>query len=198
MKNLILILLVVALLFVSLAQLVAASEVPISLYSINMTATNTSLLTIGMAGMNTSQLLVNTSNVIIELTGVHVYPISCDFGLLRPGDVKYTGLAFEILNATNTTLDVSIAVRGDWAGSTNWTHSDDCIPGVDTAGMVAIVQGSTSLTAVIVRKSDPYNDIVTGLDPDQTLSFGLQLYAPTSFTEYSTKTNAIFVTTGGS
>lgn len=129
---------------------------------------------------------------------MRLYPISCDFGLLRPSEVKATEQVFEILNATNLTLDVTIAVDGDWVGTTNWTHSDDCIPGVDTCGLIAIVQDTSSHTAVIVRKTESYNCIVTGLGPRQTCVFGLQLYAPTSFTDYSSKSNSIFISSGES
>ena len=169
-----------------------------SYFSVNMTGMNTSYLVIGQGGVTNSSLVIRTTLVEIQLTGVRMYPISCDFGLLRPGDVKSTGIAFEILNATNLTLNVAIAVQGDWGGTINWTHSDDCTPGVDTAGMIAIVQGASSHTAVVVRKTAPYNNIVTALEPGQTCAFGLQLYAPTSFTDFSRKSNSIFITTGES
>lgn len=197
-KRIILLLLLVVCVLSIIPQLVSAQGGFQSWRSINMTGVDNSYLIIGMEGVNSSHPVIEQVIVLPILTGVRIYPISCDFGLLRPGDVKYTGLAFEILNATNLTQNVTIGVQGDWAGSTNWTHSDDCIPGVDTAAMVVIVQGSSSLTAITVRKSEPYNYMVTGLAPDQTLAFGLQLYAPTSFTEYSTKRNAIFITTEGS
>lgn len=190
--------LVITMMAIAPGALVLAQNVTDSHLTINMTGMADSYLVIGQGGVVNSSLVISTTLVEIELTGVRLYPISCHFGLLRPDDVKYTGLAFEILNATNLTLDVRIAVQGDWAGSTSWAHSDDCIPGVDTAGMVAVVQGSSAYTVVIVRKTEPYNYMVTGLGPRQTCVFGLQLYAPTSFTDYSRKTNAIFITVGES
>ena len=199
MKRAILVSLLAVGLLLGLIPLVVSSQGGFTSWrSINMAGVSNSFLTIEMEGIDDTRLLINQIIIIPELTGMHVYPISCSFGLIRPGDVKSTGLVFEILNASNTTLNVTIAVQGDWAGSTNWTHSDDCIPGVDTAGLVAIVQGSSSHTAVIVRKSEPYNYIVTGLGPRQTCAFGLQLYAPTSFTDYSSKSNSIFISSGES
>ena len=194
-KALLIAALVITMIAIAPGSLVLAQNFTDSHLAINMTGVNASYLVIGQGGVVNSSRVIATTLVEIELTGVRMYPISCDFGLLRPGDVKYTGLAFEILNATNLTLDVTIGVTGDWAGSTNWTHSDDCIPGVDIAGMIAIVQGASSHTAIIVKKTAPYNYIVAGLAPRQTITFGLQLYAPTSFTEWSRKANAIFITT---
>jgi len=176
-------------------QVAVAQDIPDSLYLIDRAGVNSSLLTIGMAGANYSMVIINTSIVEISLTGVHIYPIGCDFGLLRPGDIRTTGQAFTIYNASNLTLNVTIAVAGDWAGTHNWTHSDDCTPGVDIAGLVAIVDGGGGHTAVVVKKSEPYNYLVSDMAPGQEYSFGLQIYAPTSFSDYSQKQNRIFIVT---
>lgn len=188
-------LVVVAMLVGSITQLVVAQDTPDSLLTLNMAGTNSSLLTIGMQGIGDSKLIINTSIVIIELTGVHVYPVSCSFGLLRPSDIRSTGMVFTILNAGNTTLNVTIGVSGDWVGSTNWTHSDDCAPGVDIVGLVAIAEDGNGHTAVIVRKNEPYNYLVTDMMPGESYKFGLQIYAPTQFSDYSRKTNTIFIST---
>lgn len=189
------ILMVAAIVALALTGPVAAQDdIPDSFYSINMTGVSDSFLVIG-SNVTDSLLIINTSVVEIQLTGVRVYPINCSFGLLRPGDIRTTGMAFELYNATNFTMDVTIAVSGDWYGATNWTHSDSCIPGVDIVGLVAIIQNNGSHTAVIVRKSSPYNELIAGLAPGQRCAFGLQIYAPTQFSDYSKKYNSIFITT---
>ena len=190
--------LLVAVLLLGLAVHSAiASDSTDSLISINMTGLNASLLTIGTQNVTNSRLTIASEPVVIELTGVRVYPITCSFGLLRPGDIRSTGIAFTILNATNTTYNVTIGVSGDWAGTHNWTHSDDCIPGVDIVGLVAIVEDGSGHTAVIVRKTERYNYLVADVAPGEHYNFGLVIYAPTAFTEYSRKTNTIFISTEG-
>jgi hypothetical protein len=194
MKKIWLAVLVVAILSIGLFFGVASGqEDEDSLLSINMTGVGPSLLTIGMDGVGDSRLTINQVIVIQEPTGAHVYPISCSFGLTRPGDIRATESAFTILNAGNTTMNVTIAVSGDWYGSTNWTHSDDCIPGVDVAGLIAIVEDGNGHSAVIVKKTEPYNNLVADLEPDDTCTFALEFYAPTEFTDYTQKSNRIFI-----
>jgi len=173
-------------------QVVHAQEIPPSYLSINSTtATNTSLLTIGMAGVGDSRLNINT--VVVEITDANIYPIICDFGLSRPGDIRLTDTAFTIHNSGGTTVDVAIYVTGDWTGATNWTHSDECMPGVNTAGLRAIVEDGNGHTSIIVKKSEPYNYIATDLAPGEDCDFALELYAPTAFGDYTQKTNGIYI-----
>ena len=163
--------------------------------SINMTGVSNSYLTIGMDGVEESYLTINTVIVVYNLTGIHVYPLKCDFGLLRPGDIRATDPAFTLYNASNVSANVTIAVSGDWVGTGgNWTHSDTCLPGVDTVGLLAIVEDGNGYTTVIVKKAEPYNYLATNLTAGSSVDFALEIYAPTQFSEYSIKENAIFIT----
>lgn len=174
---------------------VVGQEEEDSLLSINMTGVGPSLLTIGMSGVDDSRLTINQVIIIQELTGVRVYPISCSFGLLRPGDIRSTDSAFTIYNASNVTVNATISVSGDWIGvSSNWTHSDECSPGVNTAGLRAIVEDGNGHTSIIVKKNEPYNNLVINLMPGQRVRFALEIYAPTEFSDYSPKDNDILVT----
>lgn len=188
------ILLVGAVLISMVTQLVTAQDSNDSLITINMAGINASFLTIGTEGIADSRLTVNTITITPEFTGVHVYPIICNFGLLRPGDIRTTESEFTIYNASNVSVNATISVAGDWVGTTNWTHSDNCIPGVATAGLMAIVEGSSGHTSIIVRKTAPYNYLITDLLPGEKCHFALEIYAPTEFGEYSKKTNSIIVT----
>jgi len=166
-----------------------------SLRSVNMTDVSDSCLTIGMDGVGNSSLTINSVIVIPELTGIRVYPISCSFGLLRPGDIRSTDYAFTLYNASNVTANITIAVAGDWHGVTNWTHSDTCTPGVNTAGLIAKVEDENgSHTEVIVKKVEPYNYLANNLTPGSTVDFALEIHAPTQFTDYSPKKNTIYIT----
>jgi len=171
--------------------LVFAQSIPDSLLTVNMTGLNASLLTIGMTGVGDSQFNINT--VVVEVTDADIYPIICDFGLSRPEDIRLTDTVFTIHNSGETTIDVAIYVTGDWTGATNWTHSDECMPGVNTAGLRAIVEDSNGHTSVIVKKSAPYNYIVTDLAPGGDCNFALEFYAPTAFGDYTQKTNGIYI-----
>ena len=162
---------------------------------VNMTDVSDSCLTIGMYGVGNSSLTINSVIVIPELTDIRVYPISCSFGLLRPGDIQSTDYAFTLYNASNVTASVTIAVAGDWHGVTNWTHSDTCTPGVNTAGLIAKVEDDNgSHTEVIVKKVEPYNYLANNLTPGSTIDFALEIHAPTQFTDYSPKKNTIYIT----
>lgn len=165
------------------------------LLTINMTGIGPSRLTIGMDGVEDSRLTINQVIIIQELTGVRVYPISCSFGLLRPGDIRATDSAFTIYNASNVTVNATISVSGDWVGvAGNWTHSDECSPGVNTAGLRAIVEDGNGHSSVIVKKNEPYNYLVIDLVPGEKCSFALEIYAPTEFSDYSPRENNILVT----
>ena len=198
MRKVWLVVLCIIALAISMSQIVAAQgEDDISRLTLNMTGVGITRLTIGMDGVDDSRLVLNTVIIIPELTGVQLYPISVDFGLLRAGDIRSTDYDFTILNASNVTANITIGVSGDWSGGTNWTHADDGITGANTAALRAIVEDSNGHTSVIVRKTEPYNRLVANLAPDDTVSFALEIYAPTELSEYTRKANGIFITVEG-
>ena len=188
----------------SLAVVFLASLTPLAMegqggfsswLSINMTGVNNSYLTIGRDGVPDSQLTINQVIVIQELDDVRIYPLSCSFELLRPGDIRTTDSAFTIYNASNVTVNATISVSGDWIGMTdNWVHSDECNPGANTAGLRAVVEDGNGYSSVIVKKNEPYNCLVTNLAPGERRNFALEIYAPTEFSDYTPKENNILVT----
>lgn len=194
-KKALFLLLILGLVASSIIHLVVSAQEPEdSYFTVNMTGVNQSYYVIGMAGVNASRLWVNTGVTVIELTGVRMYPISCHFGLVRPNAIRSTESEFAIRNATNVTVTVQIAVTGDWYGVTNWTHSDTCDVGVDTAGLVAVVNGSNGNDVVIVKKTTPYNTVAQNLTPGDHCQFSLELHAPTAFSDHTQKSNTIFIT----
>lgn len=167
-------------------------------YVVNMTGVESSRLVISRSGVGDSRLVVSTVVIEIGLRGLVVYPVSVNFGLLRANDIRSTDYDFAIYNAGTTTLNVTISVTGDWIGATgNWIHSDECEVGESTAGLRAIVEdGGDDHTSIIVRKTEPYNYLTTSLLPAETVSFALEIYAPTALEDYSIKQNGIFVAIG--
>ena len=195
MKTKLIVVLTLIVLIASMPLVASAQGGFTSWLSINMTGVSDSYLTIGMTGVSNSFITLNSTIIIRELTGIRVYPIRCNFGLLRPGDIRATDYAFTLYNASNVTANVTIAVAGDWYGTTNWTHSDTCTPGVNTAGLIAKVEdGNGSHTEVIVKKTEPYNYLANNLTPGGSVDFALEIHAPTQFTDYSPKENTIYVT----
>jgi len=67
------------------------------------------------------------------------------------------------------------------------------MPGVNTAGLRAIVEDDNGHTSIIVKKSEPYNYIATDLVPGGDCNFALEFYAPTAFGDYTQKTNGIYI-----
>lgn len=175
-------------------ELAQAQEPTPSYLTLNMTGLNASYLVIGQGGVTNSSLILNMIPVAApNLTGVRMYPISCSFGLLREGDIRSTDPeCFVVYNAGNVSVNVTIAVAGDWTGSSDWIHSDDCEPGVDIAGLKAIVQGDEA-AAVIVRKTEPYNVLCSNLTAGSRCYFCLEIHAPITFSEHSQKGNSIFI-----
>jgi hypothetical protein len=164
-------------------------------YVVNMTGVGESRLVVNRDGVGDSRFVVSTVVIEIGLRGLVVYPVSVNFGLLRANDIRATDYDFAIYNAGTTVLNVTIGVTGDWIGATgNWIHSDECEVGESTAGLRAIVEdGGDDHTSIVVRKTEPYNYLTTNLQPDETVSFALEIYAPTALEDYSRKANGIFV-----
>ena len=169
-------------------------EDPETRYVVNMTGVAESRYVMERDGVAESRYVIETEVIEIGLRGVVVYPVSVNFGLLRAYDIKASDRVFTVYNAGAVALNISIAVTGDWTGATgDWTHSDECERGESTAGLRAIVEDGTDTTSIIVKKTEPYNRLVTNLQAGAAVSFALEIYAPTAINDYSHKYNGIFV-----
>ena len=176
------------------APLALAQDETETRYVVNMTGVDQSRYVIDRSGVDDSRYVINTEVIEIGLRGVVVYPVSVDFGLLRANDVKSSDSVFTVYNAGSTALNVTIGVTGDWQGATgSWTHSDECEVGENTAGLRAIVEDGTDTTSIIVKKTAPYNRLVTNLEAGGTVSFALEIYAPTAMNSNCHKYNGIFI-----
>lgn len=195
--------LVKVLVFIALASVLTlatmptlAEDLPESRVVVNMTGVNQTRYIINRSGVGDSRYIISTTIIEIGLHDVTLYPISINFGTLRANDIRQSDSTFTVYNAGAVTVDVTIGVSGDWRGATgNWTHSDECEVGESTAGLRAIVEDGNGHTSIIVKKTAPYNYLVTGLEPDERVSFALEIYAPTTIADYSHKYNGIFIET---
>ena len=130
-----------------------------------------------------------------EEPDISVSPVSYDFGNVSESSTYNTTTGyFNITNGSSVQTDQTISVTGgNWTGGINWTHSDTCIPGLDTAGLKANRNGTWGSGDVVVKYSSPeyiYEDCPASTD----YSFGLSLHTPTSFSDGQEKTITIRIT----
>ncbi len=117
-----------------------------------------------------------------------------DFGIVAASAVTNTSTSyFTIDNTSSVQTDQTIAVTGNWTGGVGWTHSDTATAGADTAGLKANKAGTWGAGDVIVKKTAP-NYIAENQAATTDYSFGIQLLAPTSFSDGAEKTNTVRVT----
>jgi len=130
-----------------------------------------------------------------QLVSISVDPTSYDFETVGPGTTPYTSTTYFTLdNTSNVVTDHTISVTtSSWSGGVGWTHSDACTPGADTAGMKTNRGGTWGTGDIVVKYSSPlyiYEDCPANTD----YSFGLKLWAPTSFSDAVEKQITVRVT----
>lgn len=125
-------------------------------------------------------------NLYIEYTSggdpdISNTPDSYAFGVMNESASANTGLTyFTVTNNSGFAVDISISGT-DFTGNTTITLSDTATPGVDTAGLLAGLNGGSF--NITVKKTAPYNDLVTSLADSGTQDWGIRILAPTSYTE---------------
>jgi hypothetical protein len=119
-------------------------------------------------------------------------PGSYDFGTVAAGTTKSSGLTtFQVTN--NSSVAVNITISGtDMTGGNTWTLSDAAAPGSMICGFKAGLFGGSY--NVIVKKNGPYNTLVAALGSGLSQQWGLQLLAPTNYTDGATKTGTVTIT----
>jgi len=118
-------------------------------------------------------------------------PGSYAFGTLDASSSYQTGLDYFTVNNTSG-YDVRITIRGTdmTGGSVNWTLSDDASQDTDIYGLKAgLASGSYSVT---VNKTDTV--LIGNLTDNNTQQWGLELLAPTSFSDNVEKSGNITLT----
>ena len=77
---------------------------------------------------------------------------------------------------------VTIYISGtDATGGTTHTLSDTATPGANIFGLKAGLVGGDY--TIIIKKSESYNVLVSGLADEATQDWGYKIYTPTSMTE---------------
>ena len=144
-------------------------------------------------GASTADVTVNATPAYISIS---VAPTIYSFGVVQASGVTNTTNTtyFTVTNtATTVTTNNTISVNASaWAsGGAGWTHSDTATAGDNTVGLEANKGGSWGTGDVVVKNADPLQ-IATNQTALTNWDFGLQLRAPTVFTDG--QTNSILVT----
>jgi len=116
-------------------------------------------------------------------------PIEVDFGLVSESSTSETGLThFTVTN--NSGGPVTIIIQAiDFTGGSGWTLSDTATPGVDTVGLKAGLEGGDY--TIIVKKTESYNILVSGLADGITQKWGLKLYTATEHSDGVQKSTTV-------
>jgi hypothetical protein len=78
-------------------------------------------------------------------------------------------------------------------GGGGWTLSDIAAPGANTCGMKAGLDDADDLYDVIIKKTSG-NQLAGNMAPSASQQWGIQLLAPTSFSDGGTKSGTITLT----
>ncbi len=127
-----------------------------------------------------------------QMVSIGDSPNSYDFGALATSATKATGLDyFTITNTSGFAIDATISGT-DMTGGNGWTLADDGNAGSEIVAIKAGLEGGSY--NIIVKKTAPYNTLVSNLASAATQKWGMTLYAPTVFTDGVAKTGTVTIT----
>ena len=151
-----------------------------------------------VGGVVASQQVVSMSGVTDSYLLVCRYcipnaPPTYNFGTLNQGQIAVTGLSqFTVNNYGEQPIDIAIRGTDATGTGTDWTLSDTATAGADTYGLYAGLSGDDY--NIVVRKTSPYNNLVSGLAAGGSQDWGIELHAPTSFSDWNAKTGNVTLT----
>jgi len=79
-------------------------------------------------------------------------------------------------------VDITISGTDIAATGYAWTLSDTATPGTDTCGFKAGLEGGSY--NIIIKKTAPYNTLVSSLADEASQDWGLQFLTPDEITDY--------------
>jgi hypothetical protein len=121
------------------------------------------------------------------------HPTNYTFGLVEESGIYESGLThFTITNTGDQVIAITIHGTDMIGGSTTWTLSDTATPGTDTFGLKAGLEGGAY--NVTVRKTATFNTLKSSVASGATQKWGLQMLAPTSFSDSMQKTGTVILT----
>lgn len=166
----------------------------------DITATETITVTIPASAVTLGAQIVATPTftvTAVTLPDIAIDKNEYDFGVVDASATPYTTTSyFTIDNNSSMQTDQTISVTtSTWGGGAGWTHSENCTPAADTAGLKANKGGDWGTGDIIVKNSSP-NYIAENQQANTDYSFGLKLWAPTSYTisNYQEKSITVRIT----
>jgi hypothetical protein len=129
--------------------------------------------------------------IIYTTSSLSNNPSSVNMGAVGPSSITSTGLYFTVTNNSGSAVNITISGT-DITGGTTWTLSDTATPGPTTAGLKASLDGVNY--NIIIRKTAPFNTLVSNLANSASQNWGLQLLAPTTYTDSTQKTGTVTLT----
>ena len=149
-------------------------------------------------GEDTVDWFVDTVEIRVDYTplpppDISNTPATHGIGNVSTSSTTETGLAyFTLTNNSSFAIDVIISAT-DMTGGVTWTLSDTATPGANTYGLNAGVEGGSY--SIVVKKTGPYNALVSGVaGSGGTQKWGLQLLAPTTFSDGAAKSGTVTLT----
>jgi len=139
-------------------------------------------------GMSVPAFAATTADVTVTATpsyvAITVSPTTYDFGVVAESATpSTTTIYFTVTNTSSVVTNNTVAVTtATWSGGVTWTHSDTATPGANTAGMKANKGGTWGTGDVIVQFTTP-QILAASQAATTNWTFGLKLWAPTSFTD---------------
>lgn len=113
---------------------------------------------------------------------------------IKESQVMETGLsAFQIQSSSDVGIDISIS-GSDLVGGDTWTLSDTATAAENQFGLKAGIAETSGDYDITIKKSAPYNLLVSNLLTGMTQKFGIKFYAPTTFTDGVVKTGTVSLT----
>lgn len=146
-------------------------------------------------GEDTVDWFVDTVELRVDYTlpppDISNSPSDYAFGLLAEGATANTTLTyFTVTNYSG--YDVNITIGGtDMIGGVTWELSDTATPGEDTYGLKAGLAGTSYNITVPKTFANP---LVNNLTDSSSRQWGLQLLAPTSFSDGGSKSGTVTLT----
>ncbi len=150
-----------------------------------------SIPSVVMAATTADVTVTATPNFIAIACNQSTY----DFGGVAAGvDEQSVEGYFGITNTSSVQTDQTIAVNATtWAGGVTWAHDDTATAGADQAGLKANRGGTWGVDDIIIKQAAP-NFIYENCAAATNYAWGIQLIAPTSFTDGVQKSIKVTIT----
>jgi hypothetical protein len=134
---------------------------------------------------------IDTNWFYVDRQGTYQNPVTYNFGTVLQTGTYSTGLThFTLQNYGEYSIDIAISGTDMVGTLSTWTLSDTATAGADTIGLLA----GTSAYDVTVRKTAPYNDLVSNLGAGGSTTWGLRLRAPSTMSQFEAMSGNITLT----